>query len=233
MDFMLDEASMTIYEEPSAIPETPADPPVEPEALLDEALDGPSTTQAAGDAIEEVPKVEEGSEAVEPPFTADNSAQGSYAQVAATTPGAQSAVVEHNTEPQTNTAVPAVAFPVQDDASSHHASSINPAPSTGVTFSPEVDSPPSRPGTPDSNAQPKRKRISSQNFQRLARRISLGGRRGSSGSTSTQTLQETATSTSPKEEIVKSTEAPAESAVKDGKKSGKRKKNSKGKKTTE
>lgn len=44
-----------------------------------------------------------------------------------------------------------------------------------VTF--DVNSPPERTGTPDLEGEPKRKRISSQNFQRLARRMSLTTRR--------------------------------------------------------
>jgi hypothetical protein len=51
----------------------------------------------------------------------------------------------------------------------------------GVTFSKEVDTPP-RTGTPDPDSEPKRKRISSQNFQRLARRISITTRRTGSSS---------------------------------------------------
>lgn len=51
-----------------------------------------------------------------------------------------------------------------------------------VTFGTGVNSPPSRTGTPDPENEPKRKRISSQNFQRLARRLSLTTRR--QGSTS-------------------------------------------------
>jgi len=45
-----------------------------------------------------------------------------------------------------------------------------------VTFG-NINAPPSRTGTPDLEGEPKRKRISSQNFQRLARRISLTTRR--------------------------------------------------------
>jgi tetratricopeptide (TPR) repeat protein len=48
----------------------------------------------------------------------------------------------------------------------------------GVTSEPQ--SPPSRNETPDPDAEPKRKRVASQNFQRLARRISIGTRRSSS-----------------------------------------------------
>lgn len=57
-----------------------------------------------------------------------------------------------------------------------------PAPIPAVTFGASVNSPPSRTGTPDPESEPKRKRISSQNFQRLARRISLTTRRQSSSS---------------------------------------------------
>jgi hypothetical protein len=49
-----------------------------------------------------------------------------------------------------------------------------------VTFGLNVNSPPSRTGTPGPDDEPKRKRISSQNFQRLARRISLSTWRQSS-----------------------------------------------------
>lgn len=52
----------------------------------------------------------------------------------------------------------------------------------GVTFPANLTTPPSRTGTPDPESEPKRKRISSQNFQRLARRISLTTRRQSSAS---------------------------------------------------
>ncbi|KAJ7048177.1 hypothetical protein C8F01DRAFT_1268287 [Mycena amicta] len=68
-----------------------------------------------------------------------------------------------------------LAFPVSDDASL-----ADNAPATpGVTFEPNLTSPTT---SPDPEAEPKRKRISSQNFQRLARRISIGTRR--QGSTS-------------------------------------------------
>ncbi len=59
-----------------------------------------------------------------------------------------------------------------------------PTPATGpsVTFGSSINSPPSRTGTPDPESEPKRKRISSQNFQRLARRMSLTTRRQGSSS---------------------------------------------------
>lgn len=79
-----------------------------------------------------------------------------------------------------------VAFP-SDDASSVRTGT----PAGGITFSPETQTP--RPGTPSADvdgASPeekdkKRKRISSQNFQRLARRISLVPKRTASGSSQT------------------------------------------------
>ncbi|KAG6813687.1 hypothetical protein H0H92_008535 [Tricholoma furcatifolium] len=48
-----------------------------------------------------------------------------------------------------------------------------------VSFPAHLNTPPSRTGTPDPESEPKRKRISSQNFQRLARRISTTARRQS------------------------------------------------------
>uniref|UniRef100_A0A0W0EYS8 Putative mitochondrial half-size ABC transporter n=1 Tax=Moniliophthora roreri TaxID=221103 RepID=A0A0W0EYS8_MONRR len=48
-------------------------------------------------------------------------------------------------------------------------------PTPGVTF--EETATPPRSGTPDPESEPKRKRISSQNFQRLAKRISISTRR--------------------------------------------------------
>lgn len=73
-----------------------------------------------------------------------------------------------------------IEFPTSDDAS---ASNVQPPVSSpGITFAPEVSSPP-RTGTPDPESEPKRKRISSQNFQRLARRISLSTKRQGSSST--------------------------------------------------
>jgi len=78
---------------------------------------------------------------------------------------------------------PSVAAPVQFPTTSE---TFRPeirrsdSPSPAVTFEANVKSPPSRTETPDLDAEPKRKRISSQNFQRLARRISLTTRRQNS-----------------------------------------------------
>ncbi|KAI0036897.1 hypothetical protein K488DRAFT_40032 [Vararia minispora EC-137] len=76
-----------------------------------------------------------------------------------------------------------VAFPTSDDTASQAPTTDSPAPaaaSPGITFS--GDSHPERNPSSDPESEPKRKRISSQNFQRLARRISVSARRtGSTG----------------------------------------------------
>lgn len=85
-----------------------------------------------------------------------------------------------------------VAFPTSGDTESEiqreetstpvSVPSPTPTPAApGVTFGASVNSPPSRTETPDPDGEGKRKRIGSQNFQRLARRISLTTRRQSSG----------------------------------------------------
>ncbi|KAF9047308.1 hypothetical protein BJ165DRAFT_1085878 [Panaeolus papilionaceus] len=75
-----------------------------------------------------------------------------------------------------------LAFPVTDEPDSiePEAPEAPKAPALGVTFGDDVN--PARTGTPDPDSEPKRKRISSQNFQRLARRISITTRRQSSTS---------------------------------------------------
>ncbi|KZT26798.1 hypothetical protein NEOLEDRAFT_1131838 [Neolentinus lepideus HHB14362 ss-1] len=78
-----------------------------------------------------------------------------------------------------------IAFPISDDTTSQQAPSVTEATasqSPGVTFAEAVGSSSPRSGTPDTDAEPKRRRISSQNFQRLARRISISRRQGSTGS---------------------------------------------------
>ena len=84
---------------------------------------------------------------------------------------------------------PVVAFPTSDSApvafptSTSDESASQKAPSTthtpGITFAQGVSTP-ERTGTPDPESETKRKRISSQNFQRLARRISLTTKRAGS-----------------------------------------------------
>jgi ATP-binding cassette subfamily B (MDR/TAP) protein 6 len=72
-----------------------------------------------------------------------------------------------------------VAFPgsTSDEAASQKDPSVAQTP--GITFAQEVGTP-ERTGTPDPESETKRKRISSQNFQRLARRISVTTRRAGS-----------------------------------------------------
>lgn len=83
----------------------------------------------------------------------------------------------------------AVAFPTSDsgpvafsgstsdEAASQKDPSVTQTP--GITFAQEAGTP-ERTGTPDPESETKRKRISSQNFQRLARRISVTTRRAGS-----------------------------------------------------
>jgi hypothetical protein len=82
-----------------------------------------------------------------------------------------------------------VAFPTSDSApiafpaSTSDETASQKAPSTtqtpGITFAQGVSTP-ERTGTPDPESEPKRKRISSQNFQRFARRISVSTKRAGS-----------------------------------------------------
>jgi len=73
-----------------------------------------------------------------------------------------------------------VHFPASEDAPDHRASlSASSSPPPGVTFDANLSSPP-RTDTPDPDGEPKRKMISTQNFQRLARRISITAKRQSS-----------------------------------------------------
>ncbi|KAF8828933.1 hypothetical protein HHX47_DHR3000967 [Lentinula edodes] len=70
---------------------------------------------------------------------------------------------------------PIIAFPISDETQSTTRTTPTSPVLAGVTFEATSGSP--RSGTPDPDAEPKRKRISSQNFQRLARRISISTRR--------------------------------------------------------
>ncbi|KAK2467807.1 hypothetical protein APHAL10511_000102 [Amanita phalloides] len=71
-----------------------------------------------------------------------------------------------------------VEFPPSDDAPNQRAS-LSPSPPPAVTFDANLSSPP-RTGTPDVDSEPKRKRISSQNLQNFARRLSISAKRQSS-----------------------------------------------------
>lgn len=85
-------------------------------------------------------------------------------------------------EPSQPATFPAtVAFPGSGDTGSRETPSIangSRSQSPGVTFEPQQL--PSRNETPDPDAEPRRKRTASQNFQRLGRRISIGTRRAGS-----------------------------------------------------
>lgn len=110
-------------------------------------------------------------------------------------------------EPAESASTP-IAFPsAGDDGASSKPTSIAATPSGGITFSPEVNSPPSRSGTPDPDAGPKRKRISSQNFQRLAKKITMVRRNSSSASVdpeaSTSSLESPAGSSKPRKAKLK------------------------------
>ena len=72
-----------------------------------------------------------------------------------------------------------IAFPTgtSDETASQKAPSATQGP--GITFAQGVSTP-ERAGTPDPETETKRKRISSQNFQRLARRISVTTKRAGS-----------------------------------------------------
>jgi len=93
------------------------------------------------------------------------------------------AILSNDTPPSSspNLAEP-LTIPTTDEVASQPPpeSIVTPSHGPAVTFGENVNTP--RTGTPDPESEPKRKRISSQNFQRLARRISLTTRRPSSTS---------------------------------------------------
>lgn len=79
--------------------------------------------------------------------------------------------------PASDSTLQPLTFPSSEpEPSESQGAEAKPAPA--VTFGSDVN--PSRTGTPDPDSEPKRKRISSQNFQRLARRISISAKRQSS-----------------------------------------------------
>lgn len=96
-------------------------------------------------------------------------------------PKDESKVVDEPESTETS-AIPATMFAFPASAEPDEIVEPFPIPGPSVTFGSSVNSPPSRSGTPDPDAEPKRKRISSQNFQRLARRLSLTTRRQGSSS---------------------------------------------------
>lgn len=124
----------------------------------------------------------------------ESQAPKSYAEVVASEPKEETeasiqqgesteGAAQETPETAAATSAAPIAFPASaDDNSSSKPPSVAAAPSGGITFSPDVNSPPSRSGTPDPDTAPKRKRISSQNFQRLAKKITMVRRNSSSAS---------------------------------------------------
>lgn len=137
----------------------------------------------------------------------------SYAAVAATEPtGESSAVIAFPSSSEAPVAFPStapVAFPSDDRSITQEPGTTTPIPgdrgaetasvntstaAAGITFSPAATS--SRPQTPE--AGEKRKNTASQNLQRLARRMSLGGRRANVHAAEAAKAAQIARSESPK-----------------------------------
>lgn len=93
-----------------------------------------------------------------------------------------------------------LSFPTNDTASQKTGNERQATDASGgITFA--DSSPPSRTGTPDPDAEPKRKRISSQNLSRFARKMSLATRRPTAGGSSgdgTPTPQEGGSEATPR-----------------------------------
>lgn len=150
-------------DEPTPVPESDA-------PAKNDTVEEQETSESHADIPEATPAAPESSEAAveAPPVPSKESAD-----VASDEPAKPSAPL---------------AFPTSDDAASQTASqaaSPERFPSEaagGVTF--QDSSPPSRNSTPDPEAEPKRKRISSQNLSKFARKMSLATRRTGSGSAS-------------------------------------------------
>jgi len=131
--------------------------------------------------------------------------------------------------PEATTAAPApapLAFPTSDDTASERPQSVKiPSQIGGVTFGETVNSPPSRGETPDPGSEQKRKRISSQNLQKFARKMSLATRRvGSSNSAPREGSQDAGTSTPLTSDDVPSATASVDDADKKDKRKEKKEK---------
>jgi len=133
--------------------------------------------------------------------------------------------------PSTPPAAEPLAFPVKEEdvPPRDRVAPVPPNPASGVTFGDDVN--PSRTGTPDPESEPKRKRISSQNFQRLARRISLTTRRQSSTSIIPGLKRDSSSrvSTESSNQGILRTESPSGSVKGDGDKGKSKKKEKKDK----
>ncbi|KAH7926500.1 hypothetical protein BV22DRAFT_1032756 [Leucogyrophana mollusca] len=145
----------------------------EEQRLVDSPRIIAGSLKAASVAAE--PAVEESHpEAPEVPAK-DDSAPISFPSADEPTPEPESAPVAFPS-PDTDASPAPLAFPTSNDtptpSQQDHNRSASASQVPGVTFDAGVNTPP-RTGTPDPESEPKRKRISSQNFQRLARRISI------------------------------------------------------------
>jgi ATP-binding cassette subfamily B (MDR/TAP) protein 6 len=93
--------------------------------------------------------------------------------------GAAESTEPAQTFPTSSVVAEPVGFPSSNDDQQANNSPPSSVPTPAVTFDANLNSPP-RTGTPDGESEPKKKRMSTQNFQRLARRISITARRQSS-----------------------------------------------------
>lgn len=98
-------------------------------------------------------------------------------------------------EPTESTPAAPLTFPTSDDSASRPQSVKLTSQPGGVTFGETVNSPPSRGETPVPGAEQKRKRISSQNLQKFARKMSLATRRAGSTTSTPRESQDAGTST--------------------------------------
>lgn len=201
LDNLIDLERSTEPEVPPTVSEKPSYAAIVADRLVDEpASESPSASSTA--LAPEAPARETATASAE--VTPAAEAPIPEAKVEAAVEDAEVAPVTFPTSPTTEEPAAPATFPASDptpseaptvpisfpsaaksdDTASQAPSGIEspPVQSPGVTFGPEVGSPSPRTGTPDPNAEPKRKRISSQNFQRLARRISISGRRQGSQS---------------------------------------------------
>lgn len=127
-------------------------------------------------------------------------------------------------EPTPAAASPPLAFPISDETASRPQSVRNPTQPGGVTFGETLNSPPSRGEIPDPGSEQRRKRISSQNLQKFARKMSLATRRaGSNTSNPREPSQETGTSTPLSDDAPSTTVSVDEAGQKDKRKEKKEK----------
>jgi len=148
----------------------------EVKAEVEEELAAAEPTETQSPDLTEEPEpiasTEPEAEPAPSPFAFASSEPPAAAPLAFPSPEAAEETVS-SPDIQSEPVSPVVAFPVSDDTQS--TSQSVPVTPAGVTF--ESTASPPRSGTPDPDAEPKRKRISSQNFQRLAKRISISTRR--------------------------------------------------------